>query len=65
MPRSVQPPAPQEEKPIHPLVVQARNVLRIWDLEIVSTGSHAFIQGPGRTQWLIIQHAGGVTFEKV
>ena len=66
MSRSVLPPAPQKEKPDpHPLVVQARCALHIWDLEYVSTGSHAFLQGPGRKQFLIIEGPNGITFEKV
>jgi hypothetical protein len=64
MSRSPRVPAP-EEKPTHPLVSQARNVLRIWDLELVSTGNHAYIQGPGRKQFLIVEGPNGITFEKV
>ena len=68
MPRAVQPPAPEEEKPIDPLLTLATSVLKRGNLSLQTSGETKWIQqgeGARSKMWHILQINDEILFEEV
>lgn len=55
------------EAPPDPMLTAARKLLRRWDIELVVTGEHRWVQTTGskKTVWLILQNRDDVTLESL